>query len=93
MPKGSNKEPGSASRTLTIRMPEEEYEGLQAVSLLTGDSMSEIAREGITDMLDATIGTQEQVDALGLNVLTGVQKAIDVLSARVANERGTESAS
>jgi predicted transcriptional regulator len=38
--------------TFTLRLPEADYEALQAMALLLGKSMSELARDAIADKVD-----------------------------------------
>ena len=37
--------------TFTMRLPEEDYEALQAMALLTGRSMAELVRDAVSDSL------------------------------------------
>jgi predicted DNA-binding protein len=37
--------------TFTMRLPEEDYEALQAMSLLTGRSMADLVRDAVSDSL------------------------------------------
>jgi hypothetical protein len=37
--------------TFTMRLPEEDYEALQAVALLTGRSMAELVRDAVSESL------------------------------------------
>lgn len=45
--------------TFTMRLPDKDYEALQAVALLTGRTMAEVARDAIVKDLDAFASSEK----------------------------------
>lgn len=53
-----------STSTFTMRLPEEDYEALQAMSLLTGKKMAELVRDAIVDKVTEFARSGDMQDRL-----------------------------
>lgn len=71
--------------TFTMRLPEEDYEALQAMALLTGRSMADLARDAVSESLTSFVSSGE-LEQLFKQELRVRESAMETLRQRLGTE-------
>jgi hypothetical protein len=72
--------------TFTMRLPDEDYEALQAMSLLTGRSMAELVRDAVSDSL-TRFASSGELDQSFKEELRVRELALETLKQRLPDEQ------
>jgi predicted DNA-binding protein len=68
--------------TFTMRLPDEDYEALQAMSLLTGRSMADLVRDAVSDSLTYFASSSELYQSFN-EELRAREQAMETLKQRL----------
>ena len=71
--------------TFTMRLPDEDYDALQAMSLLTGRSMAELVRDAVADSLTRFAASSELYQSFK-EELRAREEALEMLKQRLPAE-------
>ena len=72
--------------TFTMRLPAEDYEALQAMSLLTGRSMAELVRDAVSDSL-TRFASSGELDQSFKEELRVRESALETLKQRLPTDQ------
>jgi len=72
--------------TFTMRLPDEDYEALQAMALLTGRSMADLVRDAVSESL-TYFASSSELDQRFKEELRARELALETLKQRLSADR------